>query len=295
MNFLCAVSARFPENYEIGVRSNTWGVEERYEKKIGRASEGDLLVFTVGGEFRSIHRIESDPYFDDSYRWPEKDGSRFPYRVRISDPLHKGAVPVDQIVSQISFMRDKKRWQGTVQGAHGVFNPRLTDQDVELIRDRMRPYRRPVRSLEERVRKEAARVPLRLFQEQLEKALEGLLSELDLVPTPRDRGVRREAAPDDAAFTILTRRRNSDVRVVLALDTGRGSSGLLLHVLREMSELRQGPSAPSEVSGLILTDTLRSDLSPAVEEIPNLELRQYRMLLQLEPEPDAAGNGWSAA
>lgn len=294
MNFLCAVSGRFPENYEIGVRSNTWGVEGKYEKKIRRASEGDLLVFTVGGEFRSIHRIESDVYFDDSYRWPEKDGSRFPYRVRISDPLHTGAVAVDQIVSQISFMKDKKRWQGTVQGPNGVFNPRLTDEDVELIRSRMRPYRRPVRSLEERVEPKAPRVPLRLFQDQLEKALEGLLSELDLVPTPRDRASTREAA-DDAAFTILTRRRHSDVPVVLALDTGRESSGLLLQVLREMSELRQAPSAPRDVSGLILTDTLREDLWPAVNEIPNLELRQYQILLQLEPEPDAAGNGWNAA
>ena len=32
--YICVVSNRYPENYEIGLRSATWGVEEKYESKI---------------------------------------------------------------------------------------------------------------------------------------------------------------------------------------------------------------------------------------------------------------------
>src|SRR5947208_15956499 len=35
-------------------------------------------------------------------------------------------------------MRDKEAWGGTIQGASGVFNDRLTDEDVSFIKSRLR-------------------------------------------------------------------------------------------------------------------------------------------------------------
>jgi hypothetical protein len=295
VNFLCAVSGRFPENYEIGLRARCWGVEEQYEQKIRRTSKGDLLVFSVGGEFRSIHRIESGVYHDDSRLWPEKDGSRFPFRVRMTEPLYRGTVPVRDAVPQISFMKDKKRWTGTIQGPHGVFNPHLTDEDVELLRSRMRRVRHEVVQAPRDVEEKTSRIPVRVFRSQLEDGLADLLSELDLVEEEAAGRSFHQDPPGEAAFTMLARRRDARGLVVLALDTGGNSSALLLEVLREMSELRKHQAHGKDVAGMILTDAPRDELLPAVREIPNLELRRYRMRFELDPEPDSATNGWSAA
>lgn len=295
MNFLCAVSGRFPENYEIGLQARCWGVEERYEQKIQRTSKGDLLIFSVGGEFRSIHRIDSGVYHDDSRLWPEKGGSRFPFRVRITGPLYRGKVPMKDVVPRISFMKGKKRWTGTIQGPHGVFNPRLTDEDVELLRSRMHRVRSELVQAPQDPEEKTPRIPVRIFRNQLKGALADLLSELDLVEETASGGASYQDPEDEAAFTFLARRRDTPALVILALDTGGNPSALLLQVLREMSELRKHQAHGNHVAGLILTDAPRGELLPAVREIPNLELRRYRMRFELEPGPDSATNGWNAA
>jgi len=145
-NYICSVSGDFPENYEIGVRANLWGVVEKYEKRIRNVRPGDLLVFVVGGKFRSIHRVESPPFYDETELWPKKDGSVFPHRIKIGDPLAYGRVAVRILANQIGFMQGKT-WGGTIQGASGVFNDKLTDADVSLIEQRLgkREPKQPVR------------------------------------------------------------------------------------------------------------------------------------------------------
>jgi hypothetical protein len=75
---LCVVSPRFPENYHIGVQSQTWGVEKNYKSRIAKVHEGDELVFLASQEIRSIHRIESEVYEETRLLWPPKDGDVFP-------------------------------------------------------------------------------------------------------------------------------------------------------------------------------------------------------------------------
>ena len=74
-----------------------WGVEERYAKRIRDVVPGDMLVFALGREFRSVHEIVSKPFRDDQPLWPEKDGSIFPHRVKISDPLFKGKASIKDL------------------------------------------------------------------------------------------------------------------------------------------------------------------------------------------------------
>src|SRR5688572_20230300 len=126
-NYICAVSGLFPENYQIGLQARTWGVEERYEAKIKAVRRGDLLFFYMAGEFRSVHTVEGDTYFDNTPLWPEKDGSLFPHRIKISAPLARGNVSLKEIAGQISFTMNLTQPSGALMGAGGVFNPRLTD------------------------------------------------------------------------------------------------------------------------------------------------------------------------
>jgi hypothetical protein len=131
--YICAVSPRFPENYEIAARAAKWGVEEKHAHRAARVRRGDLVIFIVGGEFRAIHQVTSDVYREDDLLWPEKNGDHFPYRFDIGPPEAQGNLPVGDVAERISFMRGK-RWSGTIMGANGVLNPRPTTEDVELIR-----------------------------------------------------------------------------------------------------------------------------------------------------------------
>ncbi len=69
--------------------------------------------------------------------WLAKDGDVFPFRIRISKPLYAGTIPKDDFVPRISFMSVVDKWGGTIQGASGVFNDRLTEKDVDFIKSRL--------------------------------------------------------------------------------------------------------------------------------------------------------------
>jgi predicted RNA-binding protein len=135
--YICNVSPRFPKNYEIGMSARKWGVEEKYENRIRNVTPGDLLIFVVNRRFKSIHEIKSSYYREETPLWPIKDKDIFPYRIDISAPIFVGDVLVPHLADEISFMKGKK-WGGTLQGAAGVFNDRLTHEDFDLIKRRMR-------------------------------------------------------------------------------------------------------------------------------------------------------------
>jgi len=290
MNFLCTVSPRFPENYHLGQNALLWGVEERYESRIRRTTPGDLLFFSRGSStVLSLHKIESEVFRDYEEVWPEKDGSLFPYRIRISPPLALGEVPLAKLASRISFMKAKERWSGTLQGPNGVFNDRLTDDDVALIRSRMREVREP-RPHTQKIRRQEARFPLKLFETQIEQALLDLLEELGC-----ERGLdippRRSNEPAEH-FTMVGRHRLRREAIVVVLDGGAGNSSVLLHALRDMSYVRQKSDARTDIRGMILTGRVTEDLSTMTRAIDNLNVRRYQLRLQLDPDPDE-GTGTS--
>lgn len=288
MNFLCTVSPRFPENYQIGVRGGVWGVEEKFEDRIRRTSPGDLLVFSVGGHIRSLHRIESEVYIDHTDLWPPKDGSKFPLRVRISRPLAVGNLPLGTIADQVSFMKGK-RWTGTIQGSNGVFNDRLTESDMELINSRMHEPPKVAAELRSIVRS-SPRIPIQFFEEQIERAVGRLMDEIGCELVSALNVDQLKAAPD-AHYTLLGHDRRSKEAVVVVLDGGAGNSSVLLHTLRNMSAVRGGPGSQKGVRGVILTGHVSIDLLLAAREIPNLAVREYKLSLELESEPDLDRNG----
>ena len=133
--FICTVSKQYPENYDIGIEAGIWGVTEEYEHRIRRINEGDQLVFYISGVgvFKSLHRIESEVFEDYTPLWEPYKGSYFPYRIKISEPIKISEKPVKSIWHNISFMRGKKAWSGTIQGRSGVFNDKLTNDDLSII------------------------------------------------------------------------------------------------------------------------------------------------------------------
>lgn len=45
--YLCSLSDKYPENYLIGLKSQKWGIEEKYGKKNSKVEIGDKLVFDL--------------------------------------------------------------------------------------------------------------------------------------------------------------------------------------------------------------------------------------------------------
>lgn len=131
--FLCSVGAQLQSNYQIGLENNLWGVVEKYQNRIRKTSKGDQLAFIVEGIFRSLHRIETEVFVDHTPIWPANDGSVYPFRIRISDPIATSSKDARIVKHNISFMRHVDHWGGTVQGASGVFNDRLTEEDVAFL------------------------------------------------------------------------------------------------------------------------------------------------------------------
>lgn len=284
MNYICAVSPDFPENYRIGVEAGLWGVEEKYKRFIEPVRRGDLLIFSVGGVVRSIHRIETAPFYDAIPLWPMKDGSVFPYRVRISAPLHTGAADFRSFSEHISFMRGKL-WSGTIQGPNGVFNSKATDSDVALIQSLLVPVQEPLRYIERRGRQKKLAEPGRGAVLCLDEArLRGCVGELvraeGLQPSALDGRVRSELPPGPGLVTSLFDSARRDFMVV-DLHVQRPGEQALLSILKRMSWVRQHAERPRDVRGLLLLDRPDHDLHAVAGEVPNLQVREYDVRLAL--------------
>lgn len=296
-NYLCTVSNKFPENYDIGVKANRWGVVEKYKNRIDQVKPGDTLVFLVGGEFRSIHRIESYPFREATPLWPSMNGSVFPYRIKISDPLLTGDRPVRELVHLISFMKDKEGWGGTIQGASGVFNSRLTDADVEIIKRGMREAPRPKAPTPPKGGPSAPFVPpapvdpgiserqaalFKFYEKDVEDHIAQILPRLGL-SIYRDPGNGRNGRQfhTEAGRIDLLCKDSAGRFVVMELKKGEAPEQTLLQILRYMSWTRQNLASGKDVRGIIFTEAADKTLVEIVKEVQNVEIQYYRVAIEL--------------
>lgn len=284
-NYLCSVSVKLPENYEIGLQSRTWGVEEKYFSRIAPVRSGDLLVFVVGGAFRSIHTIETGVFNDNSPLWPPRNGSLFPHRIKISEPIAKGEVPLRDIADEISFMRDKV-YSGTIQGASGVFNNRLTEEDVRTIRNRMKESK-PVSALPKSVKprdtssSERQVALFKFYERDVEDHIASLLPFLGLEIYRDPNGQSGRQYPTSVGRMDLLCEDINGGFVVMELKKGEAPEQTLLQVLRYMSWVRQNKANGKEVSGIILTEAADKSLIEVVKEVQNVEIRYYKVAIDL--------------
>lgn len=287
--FLCAVSSRSPENYQIGIHAMRWGVEEKYAGKISGVRKGDTLVFLVAGAYRSIHRIESSPFIEDRPLWPPKDDSIFPHRIKISAPIYQGSAHANDLFTQISFMRNTERWQGTVQGGNGIFNPRLTQDDLEVIKSHLHPAieagaagsSAPPTSSHPQPAVDRQKVLFQLYSADLERALVSLLPILGLAPVVGMSGMMPKKSGEASHMVCTDQLKN---HVVLHLHRGQAPHETLLNLLHDMSWVRQNVAGVREVRGLLLSETLDQTMKDLIGEVTNIEAKTYRLSLELSEE-----------
>lgn len=285
-NFLCSVSGRFPENYQIGVQANLWGVEEKYKGRIEKVKSGDTLVFIFGGQFRSIHRIESEVCYDNKSLWPEKDGSLFPYRIKISDPLMTGKVPVNSLNDKISFMIGKV-WGFTLKGANGVFNDRLTNSDLQLIQEQMQKRKiapSVIKQKKELYKPSERQVTFfKFYEKDVEDHISQILPQMGLklyIDEETGRNGRQYTTPM-GRIDLLCLDVSSDDFVVIELKKGEAPNETLLQILGYTSWIRQNMAHGKDVRGIILTEFVDVSLVEIVKEVPNIELRYYKINIEL--------------
>ena len=271
---LCAVSSRFPENYDIGVINRVWGVEEKYRKRIVPLRPGDQILFIVAGSFRSLHRVESDPFFDDTLLWPQKDGSRFPHRVQMSPALFVGEAPVKELAPKISFMKGK-RWGGTIQGPNGVLNPKLTPADVELILQRLvlriEPGTRPEPRPPVARRPFTFRLTVEAFTDEVKDALRQLGLEATHVQ-PRE---------DGRGLLLHLARPGTHEQVVAGVFVDPPKVDDVVAVLREMIAVRTQLPDAATVDGLLLSLVDDPELADIVNETRSVQMIRYDLGVRL--------------
>jgi hypothetical protein len=298
--YLSLVSNSFPENYHIGVNAGMWGVQDKYEHRLDALNPGDILVLMSGGYFKSIHRIETGKLLESTALWPPYNGDYFRNRFRISPPLFAGDVNCKQIWNQISFMKDKDVWSGTVQGPNGVMNTRLTPADLELIQSMMRkvePFassnivqlpRTPAgpavthspaqTSLAPAAGKEPTRTTVLFHNESIQKAILGLLPHLGLKPFESG-SIPQMKLKGGAASLVCYDAHMAPV--VVQLHRGQAPTDTLLDLLFDMSQLRQHQVTKMDVRGIILGETTNNELSQIIGAVPNVSCRNYRVALEL--------------
>ncbi len=309
MYYICTVSYKFPENYQIGVRARKWGVEDKYRNIITKVRRGDLLLFVLGGAFVSVHTIESSPYKDESILWPPKKGDLFPWRIDISDPLLKGSVPIgNNLEHKISFMKDTVRWQGTLQGRNGVFNDRLTIEDFQLIESRMRQTSSqkvpatlsghqkfkgltPPEKVSEPVARtigipsERQKVLFKFYERDIEDRILSILEEmgLRLYKDPSTGKSGRQFVTDGGRIDLLCTRKDTGDFLVIELKKGEAPQETLLQILRYISWVKQNLTIKNnrQVRGIILTEQADTALQDYIEEVPNVEIRYYKVSITL--------------
>ena len=191
--------------------------------------------------FTGNHRVESEVYEDTRPLWPPKDEDLFPFRIKISKPLYVGTIRKEDFVPEISFMSVVDAWGGTIQGASGVFNDRLTEKDVDFIKNRLVRVAEPRADVKETLR--AAEEPkiqslFRLIGSDVLESLKRILPSLGLV---RYNGTDFPAEYDlgYGGNVVLCRKVENGDLVVVDFNRGEAPIDTLLRLLHYMSWVRQ--------------------------------------------------------
>ena len=223
--YLCAVPGSAKENYDIGLNGGLWGVEAKYERRIKNVTPGDKIVFVVEGSFRSVHNAESSVFYRNELLWPPKKGDLFPFRIKISPPLAQGRALASRLAPSISFMARKRRWSGTIQGPNGVFNPHLTEADLDLIIKSWGTSHHPkVRDVPEEARAESEREKalFKFYESDVEDRILELLPSLRLrlFKNPVTGQTGRQYSCDAGRIDLLCRDFSGSDWVVVELKKG---------------------------------------------------------------------------
>ena len=159
------------------------------------------------------------------------------------------------------------KWGGTIQGASGVFNDRLTERDVDFIKGRLARVAEPSAEVIATLR--AAEEPkiqnlFRLIGSDVLESLKRILPSLGLV---RYNGADFPAEYDlgYGGNVVLCRKVENGDLVIVDFNRGEAPTDTLLRLLHYMSWVRQNLAGSKEVSGMILTESANESLKAICE------------------------------
>jgi len=138
--WLCVTSE---ENWKVIRERNVWGVGEEFRKTIKRVKPGDKFVFYVvqtkkgdqiiPSRIVGVFEAVSEPYRDSSkiFKSKSKGGETiYPYRVKLkSIKIFDEPVEFKQLISKLSFIRNKDKWTGYVR----LPMRKIPEEDYQLI------------------------------------------------------------------------------------------------------------------------------------------------------------------
>jgi predicted RNA-binding protein len=131
--WLCIVNR---QNWEVVRQKKIWGVAERHRNTAAKVQIGDHLVFYVVGEIRNGNRLESavcgraevaSDVFRDTKRIFASAGVRkaeiYPLRIRLTNLVSFKELAFKPLISDLSFIKNKRKWSGHLQGKAMRFIP----------------------------------------------------------------------------------------------------------------------------------------------------------------------------
>lgn len=105
----------------------------------------DVIIFYVtkknstrlGGKFVSAYRVVSEWFREDRPLWPDEahEGRvKYPWRIRL-EPVKLGVVDYNELVSKLSFVKNKKKPGAALLGtpANFKFKKPIPEEDAKLI------------------------------------------------------------------------------------------------------------------------------------------------------------------
>ncbi|MBU7014074.1 MAG: EVE domain-containing protein [Theionarchaea archaeon] len=114
------------DNWKSVLTHKVWGVSVRHRNTISRVEIGQGLLFYVVSEQRETRRLESavcgraevasDVFKDTRRIFTSKTGEVYPLRVRLHNVVSFGEIPFKPLIPDLTFVKNKKRWSGHLQG-----------------------------------------------------------------------------------------------------------------------------------------------------------------------------------
>jgi len=128
------------DNYDVCVKKGIIGM--RFGGLARKVNVGDGIIFYIKGEMelRDLWRVRSEWVVQDEPLWPDEVMLRtaiYKYRAEI-EPLIRGAVKVEELVNELSFIKLKNKWSIYFAGGLANLGKPIPRSDAEVIISRMR-------------------------------------------------------------------------------------------------------------------------------------------------------------
>jgi predicted RNA-binding protein len=131
------------DNWRVIREKNVWGVSQRHKNTIAKVKLGDKCLIYVMSTKKdkeiipprivAVYEVASEVFEDRSriFKSPQGKSELYPYRIKLK-PIEIFKKPVDfkSLIPELSFIKNKKRWTGHIQGKA---MREIPEEDFKLI------------------------------------------------------------------------------------------------------------------------------------------------------------------